>query len=118
MVNEYAKALGIWEHKIGEIEHKLKPKKADNLAFARIISHPQNKENYVWVLEQGGELYKTMVLREYPLSEQDKKDLDEWIGLNLNKILEDMLVTFKWTTPEVIQEARVKQIEGFSQKKT
>ena len=34
MVNDYEKAIGIWTHKIGEIEHKIKPKEGDNLKIA------------------------------------------------------------------------------------
>ena len=58
-------------------------------------------------------------MRHYPqLSEQEKKDLDEFIGLRLNQIMTDMLIRFRWTTKEDMDKARSKLLgEEFEKKK-
>lgn len=111
-MGKYAECLGIWEHKLGEqVEHKLRPKKKDNLALAKII-HFQKEKDLAWTLEQIGELYQSMVLREYPnMSEEDKKELDEAIGVNYNQVFKDMMIAFKWTTKEAMEAAEVKQMD-------
>ena len=134
---DYAGALGIWSHKLHCdecldkkeeerkedcskcIKHELKPKKIDNLAFSRINGNKQREDDTAWKLEQVGELYTTIVLRQYPqISEQEKKDLDEFTGLRLNQIMTDMLIRFRWTTKEDMDKARAKLLgEEFEKKK-
>lgn len=117
-MGKYGEALGFWEHGIGEIEHRLKPKKVDNLTFARIISS-NKKDDMGWVLEQVAEIYKGMVLRENPqFSEEDKKELDEWVGLNAVQIWKDMLVAFRWITKDKLEDMEKKEFEDQKKKIT
>ena len=116
-MGKYAECLNVWEHKLGKVEHKLKPKKKDNLELARII-HFQKEKSLDWTLEQIGNLYMNMVLRENPnMSEEDKKELDEAIGLRYNQIFKDIMVVFRWTTKEALESAEKEQLEQFSKKK-
>lgn len=136
MDGKYAEALNIWYHKIpcddcldkleAErpqecskcITHELRPKKIDNLEFSRINNNKLREDDLTWKMEQVGELYKRIVLRDYPqLSEVDKKNLDEFIGTRLSIIMKDMLIRFRWTTKEKLAEAEKKQFEQ-DEKKT
>ena len=48
-----------------------------------------------------------MVLRSNPaLNEEDQKELKNWIGVNINKIVEDFLVAFRWTTAEGLDKIK------------
>ena len=116
-MGKYAECLGVWEHKLGnKVEHKLKPKKSDNLELAKIIHYQKDKE-LSWTLEQIGNLYMKMVLREYPnMSEDDKKDLDEAIGVNYNQVFKDMMIAFRWTTKEALESAEKEQIDQIKKK--
>ena len=110
-LGKYAECLNVWEHKLGKVVHKLNPKKADNLALANII-HFQKEKTLGWTLEEIGKLYMSMVLKAYPnMNEEDKKELDEAIGVNYNQIFKDIMIAFRWTTKEAIEAAEVKQMD-------
>ena len=51
MVNDYEKSIGIWTHKVGDIEHKIVPKEGDNLKIARIMKGAKNG-GVDWLYEQ------------------------------------------------------------------
>ena len=38
MTNRYEESLGIWEHKIGNVVHKLEPDQLDTLELAKLMS--------------------------------------------------------------------------------
>lgn len=116
-LGKYAECLGIWEHKLGgKVEHRLIPKKSDNLALAKII-HFQKEKDLAWTLEEIGKLYITMVLRQNPnMNEDDKKELDEAVGVNYNQIFKDIMVAFNWTTKEAIESAEKEQADQLKKK--
>ena len=117
-MGKYAECLGIWEHKLGNVVHKLKPEKSDNLKLASII-HYQKEKPLNWTLEQIGNLYMDMVIRAYPnLSEEDKKELDEAIGVNYNTIFKDIMIAFRWTTKEALESAQKEQTAEIKKKLT
>lgn len=136
MVSKYEEALNIWNHRLFcddcydlKVEdrpkecprcvfHKIRPKKIDNLELSQINSNEQRKNDLAWKLERIGDLYKKMVLREYPLSEDDKKNLDEFVGLRINQVFEDIMVRFRWLTKESLEEAKNKAFEIEEKKKT
>jgi len=104
--NDYAKAVGVWEHKLGNIEHNLKLTKEDNLTFLNVRKNA-DKANDEAVLFAGlAELYVNAVLRDYPEIMNDEKrlkDLKEWVGLNIAQISKDLMVALGWTTKEKLE---------------
>lgn len=119
MANRYAEALGIWEHKIGDIEHKIKPKKGDNYKLSKVMAKSRDKTSSLAnVIEDIGKLYYEMVLRDYQgLEDEEKRDLEVWVEMNAMQIMKDMLVAFKWATKEdmdkmVDSDAAKKLIDG------
>ena|SRR3990167_3999038 len=135
MGSKYAEALGFWEHRIyckecfARIEKpkecekcvsfSLKPRKIHNLEFAGIVGNKQRREDLAWMFNQIGEIYKKIVHDTYPMNDEEKKDFDELVFMNINQIMEDMLIAFRWTTKEQMEIAKKEQIKDLTdQKKT
>ncbi len=108
--NDYEKAIGIWTHTIGSITHKIVPEEGDNIEFVRIKERAA-KEKDESLLNQGvADLYFKMVERsDKGLTDDKKKKLKSWIGLNIIKILDGMMITYNWTTQEKLDKIRAKQ---------
>lgn len=105
MGNEYAEAIGVWEHTIGKITHKLVPKKEDNLEFLRVkkIATQNNDDSLIYTGLM--DLYFKMVLRENPtMTEEEQKGLREWIGVNIADIATDLAIKFKWASQEQLDK--------------
>ncbi len=109
MGSKYKEAIGIWKHTIGNITHELTPEEDDNYNFLRAKDEAQKKNDGALLHKRVGELYFNMVSRAYPsLSEEDHKELKNWIGVNISKILEDFLIAFRWTTVEDLKNIKKK----------
>jgi len=101
MTNKYAEALGVWEHKLGEVEHKLKPKMGDNYKLSKILNAGRKEKDISGMLEKLGEFYYDMVCLNYTeMSEEEKTDLKLWVEMNAMQIMKDIMIAFKWTTKE------------------
>lgn len=114
MTNEYENAIGIMTHKIGAIEHKIKPLEGDNLRIARIMK-AASKNGIDWLYEQFNALYFDMVVRDKPMSEEQKKSFRLWIELNQVQIQKVILVMFGWQTKE--QQDKLENMDGDDLKK-
>ncbi len=108
-MGKYKEAVGKWEHTIGKITHVIEPEEDDNYAFLRIKDEAQKKDSSELLQRKIGTLYFGMVMRSSPsLSEDDQKELKGWIGFNINKICEDFMIAFRWTTPELLEGVKKK----------
>jgi len=106
-MGKYKESIGIWKHTIGDITHELTPEEDDNYKFLMAKDEAQKKNDGSLLHRRVGELYFNMVLRAYPsLDELDQKELKNWIGVNINKIVEDFLVAFRWTTAEDLAKVK------------
>lgn len=106
MVSKYKEALGVWKHTIGKITHEITPHEDDNYLFLRAKDEAQKKDSKEILYRKVADLYFNMVLRSYPaMPEEEHKELKDWIGININQIIEDFLIAFKWTTAEKLKEA-------------
>ncbi len=116
-MNDYAAAISIWEHKIGNIEHKLIPEEGDNLEFLRLKKVAQKSDDERVLFKGVGDIYFKMVMRSEPeLDEKKQKKLRDWIGQNLPLIVNDMMVAFKWTTKEELEKLKNQVIDQESKK--
>lgn len=119
-MGKYAESVGIWEHTIGNITHKIKPEEQDNIEFLKVRN--KSKEDESILFEGVKEIYFKMVLRSNPsMSDEDKRELRTWIGFNIAQILDDMLIAYKWITAEEFSEmkqrAKQKRMEEAEKKK-
>jgi hypothetical protein len=112
--NDYEKAVGIWSHKIGDIEHKIIPREGDNIRIARMMKNVQ-KNGIDWLYQEFNNLYFEMVTRDVPISEEKKPKLRLWIEKNQVMIQKEMLVIFGWQTKE--QQDKLENMNGDDLKK-
>ena len=74
-----------------------------------LLEQAEKAEDQTLLFKLVGGLYFKMVLRSEPTMEEDnQKSLKQWIGVNINKIVEDFLIAFRWTTPEKLGELKKK----------
>ncbi len=107
MENKYQEAIGKWEHTIGKITHILEPEENDNYNFLAAKTQAEKAGDQTLLFKLVGELYFKMVMRsETSMDEENQKSLKRWIGVNINQIVEDFLVAFRWTTPEKLGELK------------
>ena len=121
MENDYEKSVGFWEHKIGDITHRITTEEQDNIDFVR-VRRKAEKEGEEALFQGVIDIYVKMVVRESPTMEPKKqKQLRNWVGLNIKQIIHDMMIAYKWTTEEEltkIQEKAIKEEMQGNQKKT
>ena len=80
-MSKYSESVGIWEHKLDGITHKIKPEEGDNLEFVRIKKEAEATKDEGIMLKGVSNLYFEMVLRsDKTLTEEEKKDLRVWIN--------------------------------------
>jgi len=118
--NDYEAAIGVFEHKIGNIEHRIIPKEGDNMRIARIMKMA-SKNGIDWLYQEFNNIYYDMVVRDDTTIPEDKLPrLKLWIEKNQVQIQKDLLITFGWQTKEqqdkldewkVIQDAKVISLE-------
>ncbi len=116
MGNEYGKAIGIWTHKIGEIEHKIKPKVGDNLRISQVMKG-STKNGIDWMYTEFNQIYFEMVIRgsTEPIPESKHPDIKLWIEKNQVQIQKDMLIEFGWQTKA--QQDKLENLDGDTLKK-
>lgn len=107
MTNEYEEAIGVWNHQVGKITHKIIPEENDNFEFIRLKSKAEKSMDGSILFKGVADLYFQMVKRSKPeLNEDTEKDLKRWIGVNINQIIEDFTIAFNWTTKEKLEEIK------------
>ena len=118
-MGKYAESVGIWEHKLGNITHRIKPEEGDNLEFVRVKKEAEKNKDEETLLTGISELYCKMVLRsDKTLTETDKQELKVWISFNINQITEDLMVAYKWTTREQLETMKKRVFVPDQKKKT
>ena len=111
-MGRYKASIGIWEHKIEgadgkPVVHNIVPREGDNIEFVEIKKKAEKAKDEAVLTKGISQLYFDMVVRsDKTLTEEDKKELKDLIGLNINQIVTDFLIQFKWTTKEKLEEAR------------
>ncbi len=109
-MGKYAASIGIWEHEIDGVVNKIKPEEQDNLKFVEIKKKAEKAKDELILTNEVGQLYFDMVIRsDKSLSEEDKKELKTWISININKIVTDFMIQFKWTTQEKLDKIEESQ---------
>ncbi len=116
MTNDYEKAIGIWNHKIGDIEHKIIPKEGDNLKISQIMDKAL-KNGLGWMYTEFNEIYFQMVIRgtKVPIPEVEHFKIKSWIEKSQVQIQKDMLIEFGWQTKE--QQDKLEKMDGDTLKK-
>ena len=105
MTNRYEESLGIWEHKIGNVIHRLEPDQLDTLELAKLMSkYTRDKAK---LMQEVGSFYERLVLKyDKTLTEEEKTSLTKFITKNFPIIFTDTLLAFRWIKPEDLEELK------------
>lgn len=108
-MGKYSDAIGVWVHKLGNVEHRITPKMGDNEKIAKIMdSYARNKSQTNYIKELNRLYFEFITREDSTLTDMDKEELQLWIELNQMKIMEDVLVKFKWADSDAIEKAKEK----------
>ncbi len=108
-MGKYGEALGIWELKIGGADLKVRPRKGDNLELMNIMKK-KDEDNFlsgVYSL-----LIKIIERDTPPQTNEEKTELEEYVEFNLMDLFKEMMIKFKWATPD-----QINKMESDAQKK-
>ena len=98
-MGKYSEAVGIWKHEIDGIVNEIKPEEQDNMKFIDIKNKAAKVKDEKILIKEVGQLYFDMVTRsDKTLTEEDRTELRSFISMNINKIITDFMIKFKWTT--------------------
>lgn len=95
-MSRFANAIGIWELEIGNEKLELKPKMEDVVEFRDLLMNDNIRSKKQLLYTKVGEFMFGLIKKHYP--EDDEEQMNEWIQINLNQILEEAMIAFKWTT--------------------
>ena len=112
----FGEGLGLWEFKIEETEYKLKPTMEDVLDLRKAMAQASNRKIgiiYIEVLDNAVlSIFERLVLKAEPnLTPEEKKQLKEYIVINLGTITDEMLVALKQTSKEAMDKAKAELLE-------
>ena len=115
-MSKFGEGLGIWEFKIGETEYKLKPIMEDVLELRKSMAQAINRKAGVINLEVLDNavfsIFERLILKSEPnLTLDEKKELKEYIAINLGSITDDMVIALKQTTREAVEKAKQDMLE-------
>ena len=115
-MSKFGEGLGIWEFKIGEVEYKLKPVMEDVLELRKSMAQAINRKTGVINLEVLDNavfsIFERLVLKAEPnLTPEEKKELKEYIAINLGNITDEMVIALKQTTKEAVEKAKQDMLE-------
>lgn len=102
-MGKYGEALGIWNLKIGGANLKLKPRKGDNLELMEIMKKNKNDESNFFK-DINNFLIKIIERDVPPASDEEKDELYTFVEFNLMELFKEMMIAFRWATPESIKE--------------
>src|SRR3990167_6243443 len=114
--SRFGEGLGIWEFKIEETEYKLKPVMEDVLELRKAMAQAINRKTGVINLEfldnAVFSIFERLVLKAEPnLTPEEKKELKEYIAINLGSITDEMVIALKQTTKEAVEKAKQDMLE-------
>ena len=116
MGSRFGEGLGIWEFKIEETEYKLTPVMEDVLELRKSMAQAINRKTGAINLEVLDNavfsIFERLILKEEPnLTQEEKKELKEYIAINLGSITDDMVIALKQTTKEAVEKAKQDMLE-------
>ena len=115
-LSRFGEGLGFWEFKIGETEYKLKPTMEDVLELRKAMAQASNRKTGTISLEVLDNavfsIFERLVLKAEPnLTPEEKKELKEYIVINLGSITDEMVVALKQTSKEAMDKAKADFLE-------
>jgi len=110
-MNEYGKALGVWDLMVGRTKEQgplqLHPTHKDNRKLLSMMMGEEVKRNQTLILDRISDFLRELISRDYP-PETDKKkeDLEAYIGSNLLELMNETLIAFKLAKREDLEATK------------
>lgn len=108
-MGKFANAIGIFDLKVGEVQLNMKPTMKDVKKFRSILSNEKNRKDREGMFDKFSDFMFELIEREDP--DEDKNELREFVEVNLNVLLEETMITFKWTTKEKLEETKEDELK-------
>lgn len=110
-MNRYAQALGVMEFTVDGLDFNIRPKKGDNLRLLDI----QNKagKDTARLMKDFVPFMTELIVREEDLAKEDRADLEVFVEANVMEFFKEIMIGFRWTTREAMEQAEQKQLESF-----
>lgn len=114
-IGKYANSIGIWDFEVAGIQQDLQPDMDDIRDFRDIMVDPiyvkDRKKKFIKfsdfmfkMIEKSNPDEETATTQEE--KNQCKKEIREYVEMNLNELFEEALIAFKWTTREKLKAAQ------------
>lgn len=111
-MGKYGESLGIWELQVGGANFELKPKKGDNRKLLKLMTESKKRNDESWMVEQMGDFIKQLIARDYPpLDDKEQEELDMYVEFNTMKLIEEVLIAFRWTTKEQFNKLSEEEVK-------
>jgi hypothetical protein len=108
MGNRYGQGLGFWNVEVGGADLKLKPRKGDNYELMRII----NKKNNDTFMEDMAKFIRNLIARDFPPEDPSENDeLDAYIEFNITELIKELMIAFRWSTRDKLENLEAQQIQ-------
>lgn len=105
--DKFGEAIGLWQIDIDGVNLDLKPKMGDNRKFRKIIMNENYKKDRGAMFDKFEEFMLGMIRRDYPpATDEDKNLQDEFVEFNVNKLFEEVMVKFRWTTRDELEKSK------------
>ncbi len=111
MSNRYGESVGKWELKIGGFNKELTPVKGDARRFNKLMNESE-EFGTDWLFDNFGVFIKDIIKRDYPPNnKQEEGELDEYVEYNLQNLILETQVRFRWTTYAEIEKTKKEELQ-------
>ena len=115
--NKYGHALGVWDLTVGRTKEEgplqLHPTHKDNRQLLNYIMDENVKKNTSVLLGRIEDFLRELISKEYPPANDDEKEqLNAYLGSNLLELMNETLITFKLAKREDLENAKKELIQA------
>lgn len=101
-MSKYGESIGIWTLTVGGADLRLEPT-AEDICDCRSLMLSDKKDKVLFYNKVDAFLVN-LIKRQYP--QDDIAEIKKYVGLNINKLFEELLVTFRWVSREELEESK------------
>lgn len=110
-MSRYAEALGRMKFTVGGLDFNIKPKKGDNLKLLDIQAkagkdHAKMMKDFVPFMSE-------IISREDDLAPEDREELELFVETHVMDFFKEVMIAFRWTTREKMEEAEQRATSDF-----
>jgi len=111
-MGRFSEAVGVWEIKFCEPVLELRPKMSDVRLFRNIVVNNSKDKNKL--LDKFADYMFSLIIKEYP--QESEEELRDWIEINVNPLLDECMIAFKWTTREELAKTKEEALADIKKK--